>query len=119
MNFDKFKWVEDLMWVDGPLLALFKVGETLFLAKWTDVNAHFHNWIFVEVTAGQLDLYMQGGITMHSIERQSPRIFTNDSDISHGNGHLLRPLVYDDIPELWTSPAGVSLYDPSLAPSYK
>lgn len=111
LPFGTLKKVADLVYFDGPLLALFKNehGDS-YLYHWCDVDDSNNRWLIFRVDDRDLNRFMSSKLSLHQLVLNPPDGFLVSADVDNDrhyhNLHLLTP---QDLPDDYV-PESDSLY---------
>lgn len=112
LPFSALKKVADLVYFDGPLLALFKNERSdSYLYNWCDVDERSNRWLIFRVDDRNLNGFMSGKLSLQQLVLSPPDGFLVSADVDneglYHNLHLLEPR---DLPDDYV-PAPDSFYD--------
>jgi hypothetical protein len=112
LPFSPLKKVADLVYFDGPLLALFKNERSdSYLYNWCDVDERSNRWLIFRVDDRNLNGFMSGKLSLQQLVLSPPDGFLVSADVDneglYHNLHLLKP---QDLPDDYV-PAQDSFYD--------
>lgn len=72
-------WIEDLIYLDGPLLSHFKSKSgNDYLYYWCDVDENYNRWLVFEVK--NLNHYLAGRVSLHELITSADILFVVDID---------------------------------------
>ena len=113
------QWVEDIVYFEGPLLALLRdVSGEQYLYYWTGHDAFegesVNCWLAVKVTDEQIAEYKAKRFTLLQIVRSVPQVYLVSIDEDLKTRQVVE-INSDDVP-LHLLPPNDSFYDKELAP---
>lgn len=112
LPFGTLKKVADLVYFDGPLLALFKNerGDS-YLYHWCDADERTNRWLIFRVDDRDLNGFMSGKSSLQQLVLNPPDGFLVSADVDNeGQYHNLHLLTPHDIPDDYV-PEPDSFYD--------
>jgi len=110
MDFSKATHIQDLIWYEGPLLALYTLEDKLYLVSWTDVDEKNHTWIITEVSLRNLVRFLSKSISLLFLQENSPAVWVLTGDLQTGELHAT---TFAELRDDWKAPA-TSYFDESL-----
>lgn len=96
MNFSQAQHVNDLIWWEGPLLALYTLEGKLYLIAWTDVDEKNHTWIISEVSLADLVRFLAKNISLLNVQEKSPAVWVLTGDLEKGEAKATTFAELDD-----------------------
>lgn len=74
--------IADLEWHDGPILAVQRAGDDLYLRGWFDQDDRSHRWAVVRITRARLEAFLRGDVTLMRVfsECEDGRVYMVDND---------------------------------------
>jgi hypothetical protein len=117
-EFKSHVWVEDILFFDGPILALLKASSRQdYFYYWVDSDESYNRWLAIPVSRGTIEEYKRGSLSLLSVVGEAhDRLFLLDINAA------LEPrtawsVEFVSLPDDYLPPAE-SFYDSSLAPDW-
>jgi len=117
-DFKSHVWVEDVLYFDGPILALLKGDTKLdYFYYWCDSDDQYNRWLAIPVNRTEIEKYKSGQLSILDLAAD-PDVELTLVDV---NSELLPrkawAAVFDQLPEDYVPPE-TSYFDAELSPSW-
>lgn len=109
------RWVEDIIYFDGPLLSILKGSTTQdYFYYWCDSDNRFNRWMCIPVTRKEIINYKSEKISLLDLCKKRAQLLFVDinSDLKPQKG---KKVDFENIPEEYLPPAE-SFFDQELSP---
>ena len=98
--FKEYKYISDLIDVEGPLLVHYMNGERHALYYWVEGDAKFNRWLCFEITWSDFYNYLRKHISLHEIiqkkENECFYAVDIDQDLKYSNSQMIQGYALPD-----------------------
>lgn len=104
-------WKEDLVYYDGPIVAVVESGGSLYIFSWFDFDNQYNRWLLIPIDDNLLEQYKKGKVSLLWLIEQHPVLKMVDINNEIAIVHVYEIDRKDISPSLL--PTADSFYDPT------
>lgn len=105
--------IKNIIWYDGPLISYCKAQDTNYIVAWmpdTQENPKEHEWLTIEVSNADLEIYFAGESTLLDLQKKSLKMYKCVGQFIDDDENAWGEIIeFSDLPKDWKARKDSSL----------